>query len=145
MKRYYKKNFWSKGVSKKIEDFIYFIIIAIIVLALFGCKSFYLRKAMEKNPILFTDTIVLKEYPEKDTIFLTEKKDTIFFNNQNKVFTRIYRHYDTLRIEQKIKSDTIYINKVEIKKEVKPNFAKQMFYYLLILTFLVVVIKIALK
>ena len=117
LKSYTKGKFDTDNILKSIAKIIYWIIITISILSLFGCKSFYLRKAIEKNPLIFTDSVRVVHYEKKDSIFIVEEKDTIFLNNENKVFTRIYRHYDTLRVEQEIKSDTVFMNKVELKNE----------------------------
>ena len=94
--------------------------ILILVLLFCSCNaSKRIQKIAEKNQLLrIIDSVKIKEYEKFDTFKITNRFDSFTLENQ-KVITKVFRHNDTIRIFQDIKSDTIYIKETRI--EIKPN------------------------
>ena len=96
----------------------------LLILSLFGCSAQKrITRIINNNPELAhtIDSVVIREYESYDTQTIINHIDSIVINNQS-VTTKIYRHYDTFRVEQEIKPDTIvkYITKIQpYKKELK--------------------------
>lgn len=101
------------------------IIIIITALILVSCKSeYHIRKAVVKRGAQGTLDLLLKEFPELsknkqviydtilikhngfDTVKVTQKTDSIIINNYGTI-TKVYRHYDTIRVLSLPKIDTI--------------------------------------
>ena len=96
----------------------------LLILSLFGCSAQKrITRIINKHPELShtIDSVVVREYESYDTQTIINHIDSIVINNQS-VTTKIYRNYDTFRVEQDIKPDTIvkYITKIQpYKKELK--------------------------
>ena len=106
-----------------------------------GCSAqWHLKKALKKDPSIITttlDTIVTTEPVKLIDTFTLSRIDT-FVIDTGGVRTEIYRYYDTFKVRQFIKGDTIKIVKNTVKQVVKPEKDKtSLWLALLIIGFLV--------
>tara|TARA_S200002703_G_C3756012_1_gene232598 strand:- start:512 stop:913 length:402 start_codon:yes stop_codon:yes gene_type:complete len=93
--------------------------IAFLILFLVSCttKKKIIQYAEKNGEIIeIFDTVVVKEYDIIDTFAVVNKTDTILIENE-KIFTRIIREFDTLRIQTQILPDTVQttVRKIFIK------------------------------
>jgi len=115
--------------------------IVCIFLILAGCSpTKRLSNLLNKNPYLVTsfDTTIFFETKSIDTSFIFTKNSDTFFIKDTK--TKIFRHYDTLRVFQDPIRDSVIIKIKEIKiipTEKKDN---KLFLKILILLSLIAVI-----
>ena len=97
-----------------------------LIIVLVSCSAQRrITRIINKHPELsYTiDSIVIKEYETFDTQTFVNEIDSLVIENQT-VTTKIFRFYDTLRVEQDIKPDTIvkYVTKIQpYKKELKKS------------------------
>ena len=97
-----------------------------LIIVLVSCSAQRrITRIINKHPELSNtiDSIVIKEYETFDTQTFVNEIDSLVIENQS-VTTKIFRYYDTLRVEQDIKPDTIvkYVTKIEpYKKELKKS------------------------
>lgn len=131
-------------VARIIIFFLGFIIIS--------CSSdYHLKQAIKKNPslldtnvVLKIDTLIITKTVNIHDTFVTKKIDTIFIKN-DKGWTKIIRHYDTIVVDQYIKGDTIRIvetikvPQIIYKGEEKPNY---WLYLVLLLVCLFIIYKL---
>ena len=95
-----------------------------LIILLVSCSAQRrITRIINKHPELSNtiDSIVIKEYETFDTQTFVNEIDSLVIENQS-VTTKIFRYYDTLRVEQDIKPDTIvkYVTKIQpYKKELK--------------------------
>ena len=95
-----------------------------LIIVLVSCSAQRrITRIINKHPELSNtiDSIVIKEYETFDTQTFVNEIDSLVIENQS-VTTKIFRFYDTLRVEQDIKPDTIvkYVTKIQpYKKELK--------------------------
>tara|TARA_A100000171_G_C2045824_1_gene102713 strand:- start:256 stop:633 length:378 start_codon:yes stop_codon:yes gene_type:complete len=95
-----------------------------LIIVLVSCSAQRrITRIINKHPELSNtiDSIVIKEYETFDTQTFVNEIDSLVIENQS-VTTKIFRYYDTLRVEQDIKPDTIvkYVTKIQpYKKELK--------------------------
>ena len=94
-------------------------VLKIIVIFLFigGCTpQKRLTRLMVKHPYLFEnkDTVIYRSTPEVDTTFIFSKDTLINKDTFTIVETKtyIYRHNDTIRVEQKPIRDTITVRQI---------------------------------
>lgn len=116
----------------------------ILILLLSGCSAqWHLKKALKKDPSIITttlDTVVISKPISLRDTFTLSKVDT-FIIDTGGVRTEIYRYYDTFKINQFIKGDTVKIVKNTVKQVVKPEKDRtQLYLALLIIGFLVGII-----
>lgn len=118
-------------------------IIIITALILVSCTSeYHIRKAVVKRGAQGTLDLLLKEFPELsknkqviydtvlikhngfDTVKVTQKTDSIIINNYGTI-TKVYRHYDTIRVLSLPRVDTIikplYVEKFIYSKPEKTH------------------------
>lgn len=97
-----------------------------LIIVLVSCSAQRrITRIINKHPELSNtiDSIVIKEYETFDTQTFVNEIDSLVIENQS-VTTKIFRYYDTLRVEQDIKPDTIvkYVTKIQpYKKELKKS------------------------
>ena len=97
-----------------------------LIIVLVSCSAQRrITRIINKHPELSNtiDSVVIKEYETFDTQTFVNEIDSLVIENQT-VTTKIFRFYDTLRVEQDIKPDTIvkYVTKIEpYKKELKKS------------------------
>ena len=97
-----------------------------LIIVLVSCSAQRrITRIINKHPELSNtiDSIVIKEYETFDTQTFVNEIDSLVIENQS-VTTKIFRFYDTLRVEQDIKPDTIvkYVTKIQpYKKELKQS------------------------
>lgn len=97
-----------------------------LIIVLVSCSAQRrITRIINKHPELSNtiDSIVIKEYETFDTQTFVNEIDSLVIENQS-VTTKIFRFYDTLRVEQDIKPDTIvkYVTKIQpYKKELKKS------------------------
>ena len=97
-----------------------------LIIVLVSCSAQRrITRIINKHPELSNtiDSIVIKEYETFDTQTFVNEIDSLLIENQS-VTTKIFRYYDTLRVEQDIKPDTIvkYVTKIQpYKKELKQS------------------------
>ena len=97
-----------------------------LIIVLVSCSAQRrITRIINKHPELSNtiDSIVIKEYETFDTQTFVNEIDSLVIENQS-VTTKIFRYYDTLRVEQDIKPDTIvkYVTKIQpYKKELKQS------------------------
>ena len=95
-----------------------------LILVLVSCSAQRrITRIIDKHPELSNtiDSVVIKKYETFDTQTFVNEIDSLVIENQS-VTTKIFRYYDTLRVEQDIKPDTIvkYVTKIQpYKKELK--------------------------
>ena len=95
-----------------------------LIIVLVSCSAQKrITRIINKHPELSNtiDSVVIKEYETFDTQTFVNEIDSLVIENQS-VTTKIFRFYDTLRVEQDIKPDTIvkYVTKIQpYKKELK--------------------------
>ena len=95
-----------------------------LIIVLVSCSAQKrITRIINKHPELSNtiDSVVIKEYETFDTQTFVDEIDSLVIENQS-VTTKIFRYYDTLRVEQDIKPDTIvkYVTKIQpYKKELK--------------------------
>lgn len=111
------------------------IILIILGFTIIGCSSeWHLKQAIKKNPslldtnvVLKIDTLIVTKTISIHDSFVTKKIDTLFIKN-DKGWTKIIRHYDTIIVDQYIKGDsiriieTIKIPQIIYKESEKPNY-----------------------
>ena len=104
-----------------------------------------LSRLVEKYPYLIqdTDTTIYYQTSSVDTTFVfntTSKIDTFYIQETQ---TKIYRHFDTIRVDQKPIRDSIILktHTVEIKESKKSDKDKRNLFnkIVVILTFIVVI------
>ena len=86
---------------------------------LFGCSAkWHLKRAIKKKPNIFDTSIVqvfdtiLTTGVKIDTVLVSNKVDT-FVIEKEKFFTKIYKNFDTIRVEGGCNSDTVvYVKEV---------------------------------
>lgn len=101
-----KANPLFKGVAKVLFLSVFFA----------SCSAnWYLEKAIQKNPNIITekvirqvDTLIIRDSVKIEHTFTTKSVDTIIIDNEH-FNTTIYRYYDTLRLLQILKGDTVKI------------------------------------
>ena len=97
-----------------------------LIIVLVSCSAQKrITRIINKHPELSNtiDSVVIKEYETFDTQTFVNEIDSLVIENQS-VTTKIFRYYDTLRVEQDIKPDTIvkYVTKIQpYKKELKQS------------------------
>ena len=97
-----------------------------LIIVLVSCSAQRrITRIINKHPELSNtiDSVVIKEYETFDTQTFVNEIDSLVIENQS-VTTKIFRFYDTLRVEQDIKPDTIvkYVTKIQpYKKELKKS------------------------
>ena len=97
-----------------------------LIIVLVSCSAQRrITRIINKHPELSNtiDSVVIKEYETFDTQTFVNEIDSLVIENQS-VTTKIFRFYDTLRVEQDIKPDTIvkYVTKIQpYKKELKQS------------------------
>ena len=97
-----------------------------LIIVLVSCSAQRrITRIINKHPELSNtiDSIVIKEYETFDTQTFVDEIDSLVIENQS-VTTKIFRYYDTFRVEQDIKPDTIvkYVTKIQpYKKELKQS------------------------
>lgn len=97
-----------------------------LIIVLVSCSAQRrITRIINKHPELSNtiDSVVIKEYETFDTQTFVNEIDSLVIENQS-VTTKIFRFYDTLRVEQDIKPDTIvkYLTKIQpYKKELKQS------------------------
>ena len=97
-----------------------------LIIVLVSCSAQRrITRIINKHPELSNtiDSVVIKEYETFDTQTFVNEIDSLVIENQS-VTTKIFRYYDTLRVEQDIKPDTIvkYVTKIQpYKKELKKS------------------------
>ena len=97
-----------------------------LIIVLVSCSAQRrITRIINKHPELSNtiDSIVIKEYETFDTQTFVNEIDSLVIENLS-VTTKIFRFYDTLRVEQDIKPDTIvkYVTKIQpYKKELKKS------------------------
>lgn len=97
-----------------------------LIIVLVSCSAQRrITRIINKHPELSNtiDSVVIKEYETFDTQTFVNEIDSLVIENQS-VTTKIFRYYDTLRVEQDIKPDTIvkYVTKIQpYKKELKQS------------------------
>ena len=95
-----------------------------LIIVLVSCSAQKrITRIINKHPELSNtiDSVVIKNYETFDTQTFVNEIDSLVIENQT-VTTKIFRFYDTLRVEQDIKPDTIvkYVTKIQpYKKELK--------------------------
>lgn len=95
-----------------------------LIIVLVSCSAQRrITRIINKHPELSNtiDSVVIKKYETFDTQTFVNEIDSLVIENQS-VTTKIFRFYDTLRVEQDIKPDTIvkYVTKIQpYKKELK--------------------------
>ena len=124
----------------------FILVLSIICLLLFSCTpAKRISRILKKNPNLIqqVDTTVYFNTSSADTTFVfnnLSKVDTFYIEETK---TKIYRHYDTIRVEQESIRDSVIINKEIIKiaeKSKIDKFKESIFNKLIvILTFIVVI------
>ena len=115
-----------------------------LIIVLVSCSAQRrITRIINKHPELSNtiDSVVIKEYETFDTQTFVNEIDSLVIENQS-VTTKIFRYYDTLRVEQDIKPDTIvkYVTKIQpYKKELKQS--RQWLWALgLVLVFIILVV-----
>ena len=122
------------------------IILSILCLLLFSCTpAKRISRILKNNPNLIqqVDTTIYFNTSSVDTTFVINNTSTIdtFYIAETK--TKIYRHYDTIRVEQEPIRDSVIINKEIIKVSEKSKFDKlkeSIFNKIVVILFFIVVI-----
>lgn len=103
-------------MTLRLRLFKFILILSII----YGCSAeWHLKRVIKKNPNIFdtsivqvVDTILTKDV-KIDTVLVSNKLDT-FIIEKEKFFTKIYKHFDTIRVEGGCKNDTVvYVKEVK--------------------------------
>lgn len=128
MKRNNKYNFWTNENKIAIARIIQAIVIMCILLSLIGCKSFYLKKAIQLNPDLFKDSVTIVEYEILDTSFILSSVDTITINNEG-VTTEIIKNYHNYNFKQNIEPDTFKAITVVTKEPIHDNDEIRLYFF----------------
>lgn len=128
MKRNNKYNFWTNENKIAIARIIQAIVIMCILLSLIGCKSFYLKKAIQLNPDLFKDSVTIVEYEILDTSFILSSVDTITINNEG-VTTEIIKNYHNYNFKQNIEPDTLKTITVVAKEPIHNNDEIRLYFF----------------
>lgn len=89
-----------------------------IIFVLSGCSAqWHLKQAIKKDPtiliedtIIYRDTIVIRDSIISLDTFVMAKIDTITIVNEG-IKTEIIRYHDRFIVKQKIKSDTMFLEK----------------------------------
>lgn len=121
---------------------IYFILLAFLSLCLFSCSpTKRLTKILKENPNLIetNDTTIYLKTVNVDTTFVfnkTSNNDTFYIKD---IKTKIYRFYDTLRVETENKIDSIIIKTHTIKMIPEQENKKIFNKIVVILSFFVVI------
>jgi len=116
-----KANPLFKGVAK------------VIFLAAFfsSCSAqWHVKQALKKNPniiiervIVEKDTLIIRDSVTYNDTLVTRSIDTIKIENEH-VSTIVYRYFDTFRVVQTLKGDTVRITQKVVKPvvEAKPSY-----------------------
>ena len=121
---------------------IYLTLLAFLSLCLFSCSpTKRLTKILKENPNLIetNDTTIYLKTVNVDTTFVfnkTSNNDTFYIKD---IKTKIYRFYDTLRVETENKIDSIIIKTHTIKMIPEPENKKIFNKTVVILSFFVVI------
>lgn len=120
-----------------------FLLISILICSCTPTKR--LTRLVSKYPYLIqnTDTTIYYQTSSVDTSFVFNNfstKDTFYIQETQ---TKIYRFYDTIRVEQDSKKDSIIINThtIEVKEQTKKEKIERNIFnkLVVILTFIVVI------
>ena len=120
-----------------------FLLISILICSCTPTKR--LTRLVSKYPYLIqnTDTTIYYQTSSVDTSFVFNNfstKDTFYIQETQ---TKIYRFYDTIRVEQDSKKDSIIINThtIEVKEQTKKEKIEHNIFnkLVVILTFIVVI------
>lgn len=117
MSNLYQKQPPRLTTMARMAQILFYIGLALLVYALAGCSAnWHLKKAIAKKP----DLLQPSENVKFDTVIVTEAKyltDTVVLNDvdsvvitKDRVVTKIWRQYDTLRVETTCPGDTVRIN-----------------------------------
>jgi len=121
---------------------IYLTLLAFLSLCLFSCSpTKRLTKILKENPNLIetNDTTIYLKTVNVDTTFVfnkTSNNDTFYIKD---IKTKIYRFYDTLRVETENTIDSIIIKTHTIKMIPEPENKKIFNKTVVILSFFVVI------
>lgn len=122
------------------------LILSIICLLLFSCTpAKRISRILKNNPNLIqqVDTTVYFNTSSADTTFVfsnTSKVDTFYIEETK---TKIYRHFDTIRVEQESIRDSVIINTETIRIAEKSKIDKlkeSIFNKIVVILFFIVVI-----
>ena len=123
-----------------------FLLISIIICSC--TPSQRLTRLVSKYPYLIqnTDTTIYYQTSSVDTSFVFNNfstKDTFYIKETQ---TKIYRFYDTIRVEQDSKKDSVIINThtIEVKEQTKKEKIERNIFnkLVVILTFIVVIMSL---
>jgi len=125
---------------------IYLLLMLLCALCISGCTpAKRLSRIVKNNPHLIqsTDTTIYFETSSVDTSFVfnnTSRSDTFYIQETK---TKIYRHFDTIKLKQETIRDSIFITteKIEVYKnqkfgEISENIFKKI---VVILIFIVII------
>ena len=121
---------------------IYLLMLAFLALCLFACSpAKRLTKILKENPNLIetNDTTIYFKTVNVDTTFVFNKTSNIDTFYIKDIKTKIYRFFDTLRVETENTRDSIIIKTHTIKMISEPENKKIFNKIVVILSFFVVI------
>lgn len=121
---------------KKLFKYLLIIILLVIAFQLVSCSpqkraKRHIRKALildptilQKDTLIINDTILLNEI-QKDTVVSLERLTDTFYLEKDKLSVKLIKIHDSVYIDAKCKSDTVFYNKeIPVEKIIYKNYPK---------------------